>query len=800
MTNDFGECPVVKAYIENRPVQALLDTRSEVSIVSQEFYRTRLGTKFLKNSDAVKFNLTAANGTSIPYSGYLSANVEVQGVLVEEAVIFIGKDMQMTDCIYGKHNANADTLSRYPAGNPEEEETDVKSINSIQVFTQIPQLSLDQRKQFFCHHMTGGKQRRSHENPSPIGDPSTSLPFSPVDTTPMWLLQERDNSIRPVRKFLQRGQKAGAKEKALLPRTAQILLLQWKRLRLYNAELVRIVQGPEGEIQQVVLPQLKCQEACRLAHDMCGHQGPERTQQTLRKRFFLVGMHHDVFDYCRRCHRCQVAKAPAQTIFRAPAHITANYPLEMIAVDFTQMEMSSDGRDTVLVITNVFSKWAMAVPVRDQTAKTVVKILVEEWFTVFGAPARIHSDQGRAFEAEVVRELCDHYGIEKSRTAPYNSRCNGQTERFNRTPHDLLRTLAPEEKRRWPRFIKELVFWYNTTPHTTTEMSPYVLVFGRDPALPIDVIYKRTEPPTSSAKEYLQRHLQRLEYLRTSAESGINKNNQRRDQSQPQHVQRLRVGDKVLITQHPPGRNKIQAKYSSNLHTVVSTPEIGGTYIVKDDATQKERVVTASEMRLYLPQIEAAQVDDPAAREGTHMGDDATADMCGDVAVDVEADADDGEAAGVDGDPTAPEGPHIGDVRVDRTTRDVVPDGGVRPLTYRRQHGRSPGDRAYIVDLSAEPGEGYHVRCDLTQPEISSTDDDIADNRGRSRIPVRSRPESPESQPGGVQRVPSRIPVRRSPVEMDQPDVDEAARSDVPTTPRTSPELRRSSRLARKLN
>ncbi|GFO16843.1 Pol polyprotein [Plakobranchus ocellatus] len=173
----------------------------------------------------------------------------------------------------------------------------------------------------------------------------------------------------------------------------------------------------------------------------------------------------------------------------------------MIAIDFTQMEMSSDGRDTVMVITDVFSKWAMAVPVRDQTARTVVRVLIEEWFTVFGVPARIHSDQGRAFEAEVVSELCEHYGIVKSRTAPYNPRCNGQTERFNRTLHDLLRTLTPEEKRRWPQYIKELVFWYNTTPHSATNISPYVLIFGRDPSLPIDCIYKRTSASTSSAKD-----------------------------------------------------------------------------------------------------------------------------------------------------------------------------------------------------------------------------------------------------------------------------------------------------------
>ncbi|GFO17699.1 Pol polyprotein [Plakobranchus ocellatus] len=138
---------------------------------------------------------------------------------------------------------------------------------------------------------------------------------------------------------------------------------------------MRIVVGPEGKVSQVVLPLRKQNETCRLAYDSYGHQGPERILQTLRKRFFSPGMHHDVFDYSRRCHRCRVAKARAQTTFRASAHITANHPLEMIAIDFTQMEMSSDGRDTVIVITDVISKWAMEVPVRDQT----VSPSLESW-------------------------------------------------------------------------------------------------------------------------------------------------------------------------------------------------------------------------------------------------------------------------------------------------------------------------------------------------------------------------------------------------------------------------------------
>ena len=122
-------------------------------------------------------------------------------------------------------------------------------------------------------------------------------------------------------------------------------------------------------------------------------------------------------------------------------------------------------------MTDVFTKLAVAVPTRAQRAGTVVRTLVSHCIHRYGVPARIHSDQGRCFESSVVHELCRYYGIRKSKSTPYHPIGNGQCERFNRTLHNLLRTLANKEKGRWPEHIEELVHAYNVTPHSSTSLS-----------------------------------------------------------------------------------------------------------------------------------------------------------------------------------------------------------------------------------------------------------------------------------------------------------------------------------------
>ncbi|XP_063888604.1 uncharacterized protein LOC135115599 [Scylla paramamosain] len=144
------------------------------------------------------------------------------------------------------------------------------------------------------------------------------------------------------------------------------------------------------------------------------------------------------------------------------------------------------GRKMLLAIIDVFSKFALAIPTKNQKATTVGKILVEEIFNRFGCPEQIHSDQGKNFEGQLVQELCKRYQVNKSPTSPYHPQGNGVCERFNRTMHGMLATLCKEQREQWPRYLSSLTAIYNSTPHAVTGFSPHYLVFGVEPYLPMD--------------------------------------------------------------------------------------------------------------------------------------------------------------------------------------------------------------------------------------------------------------------------------------------------------------------------
>jgi transposase InsO family protein len=383
------------------------------------------------------------------------------------------------------------------------------------------------------------------------------------------------------------------------------MVRQWKRIRERDGVLHRLVYPPNAGagVLQLLLPQSLQIEVLRALHDDQGHQGCERTLSLVRQRCYWPHLQSTIEKWCRECSRCAVAKAVVPKIRTFPGTLLASQPLEIVAIDFTVLERASDGRENVLVVTDVFSKFTQAYPAPDQKAQTVARLLTERWFYLYGLPKRIHSDQGRCFEGELLRNLCKLYGVQKSRTTPYHPAGNGQCERFNRTLHDLLRTLPPEQKRKWPHHLPHLLFAYNTTAHASTGYSPHELMFGRKPHLPIDSLLgaPEEEEATGSVDDWLQRHTAQLQSTYRSTRRHLENAAAQRLCQQPKgNAAPLPVGSIVYRLNHVKGRNKIQDVWESNPYQVIHClDDAGRVYsICPVDGSGPVKTVSRTELRL----------------------------------------------------------------------------------------------------------------------------------------------------------------------------------------------------------
>lgn len=193
-------------------------------------------------------------------------------------------------------------------------------------------------------------------------------------------------------------------------------------------------------------------------------------------------MDKEVREFQSGCVTCSLQKDRTEP--RAPLNlIEVTYPLEVVALYFLSLGRLNDNYQNILVMTDMFTRYAWAAATLqsnccDQTAKTV-RAIWSHIIQTFGCPTRFHSDQGPNFESDLMEQLCDLYGVSKSRTTPYHPAGNGRVERMNQTLLSLLRTLEAEKQRRWPEHLPELLQAYNNTVHSATGFAPSYLMFGR---------------------------------------------------------------------------------------------------------------------------------------------------------------------------------------------------------------------------------------------------------------------------------------------------------------------------------
>ncbi|CDI78777.1 hypothetical protein EPH_0048820 [Eimeria praecox] len=124
------------------------------------------------------------------------------------------------------------------------------------------------------------------------------------------------------------------------------------------------------------------------------------------------------------------------------------------------------------------------------SAAETVELLADRLIRYHGFPDVLISDRDPRFQSLVWEQLCHRFRIKRAMSSAYHPQSHGQTERVNRTLEQMLRTYIRSDEREWERLLPALELAYNTTSHSSTELSPFEVMIGQNPitAADLDVV------------------------------------------------------------------------------------------------------------------------------------------------------------------------------------------------------------------------------------------------------------------------------------------------------------------------
>ena len=354
-----------------------------------------------------------------------------------------------------------------------------------------------------------------------------------------------------------------SKEKPMDPKWKQPLFKRymqiWHQFSLVDSVVCRTYHPSPTSTSVVVslIPPSLQHQFLYQAHDVpsAGHQGYLKTLSRLKQEGYWPGMANDVQCYCQECNTYQKSKLPSPT--RAPlVNIPIGNPWEMLAVGILEVPVSRNNHCYLLVVMDYFTKWADAIPLRDQKAITIADAVIK-LCSNFGVPDVLHSDQGRNFESNLFHQVLQAFGIHKTRTTAYRLQSDRMVERFNRSLLQLLRCYVETEED-WERFLPLVLYAYRTVQRSSTGISPFQLMFGRPPQSTQFHESTAFEPSTYAALQAKLASLQDFVHTNLAASA----QQQKFQYDKHSSIRSFIPGEPVWLS--IPVRNKLQPKWQGN--------------------------------------------------------------------------------------------------------------------------------------------------------------------------------------------------------------------------------------------
>ena len=179
------------------------------------------------------------------------------------------------------------------------------------------------------------------------------------------------------------------------------------------------------------------------------------------------------------CLACLQVKDPRKMKFPLKSVESSEFN-EVVQIDHQKICMTESGYNQILVIIDHFTKLAEAVPCQTASAEETCDHLLTHWISRYGCPMTFQSDNGKAFVGELTKELMKRSHIAQAHSTTYHPQTNGLVERQNRTLVNKLRVYCSRYMTDWDKYLPEVVGAYNSTQHSTTGISPFMMLTGRE--------------------------------------------------------------------------------------------------------------------------------------------------------------------------------------------------------------------------------------------------------------------------------------------------------------------------------
>ena len=158
---------------------------------------------------------------------------------------------------------------------------------------------------------------------------------------------------------------------------------------------------------QIVIPTSLQSTVLRQLHDHSGHLGEQKTVAKVKERYYWPGYEADIAKWIQECRECQQRKPPHQAQQAPLDTIQSTSPFEKLSWDIMgPLPQSSSGNRYIVVITDLFSKWVEAFPIKSTDSETLATLLVDEVICRYGVPSCLHSDQGANLTSNLMATLC----------------------------------------------------------------------------------------------------------------------------------------------------------------------------------------------------------------------------------------------------------------------------------------------------------------------------------------------------------------------------------------------------------